>query len=155
MVSITPMTTELAHKLFSGFEQDKALFANEKDFVPYVYVKENVDKYVESRRKKGNVLLAILINEEVIGEIRFKDFDMDRRSAELGIVLKCDRFKNRGLGTEAIRLAIDYAGNGLGLLTVTASVLKTNKRSLRVCEKTGFRYDREDDQFIYLEKETK
>ena len=62
---------------------------------------------------------------------------------------------NSGPETVSIRLAIDYAGNGLGLLTVTASVLKTNKGSLRVCEKTGFRYDREDDQFIYLEKETK
>ena len=62
---------------------------------------------------------------------------------------------NSGPETGSIRLAIDYAGNGLGLLTVTASVLKTNKRSLRVCEKIGFRYDREDDQFIYLEKETK
>jgi RimJ/RimL family protein N-acetyltransferase len=81
----------------------------------------------------------------VIGEIRFKG--IEDSCSEIGIVLKNDRYKNKGMGTIALSKALDYAKDILKLSKVIASILKTNKRSQHIFEKIGFIFCDEDDHF--------
>lgn len=50
-----------------------------------------------------------------------------------------ERHNGRGYATEAVRLAVDYAFDDLGLHRVQANVMTKNPRSARVLEKAGFR----------------
>ena len=93
-VKLIPMTKELAHKFFVDFKNDISLFDNKEDFKEYQYEKEKVDLYADTYKEKGYILLAIIYKDEVIGEIRFKN--ITEESAELGIILKNDNYKNRG-----------------------------------------------------------
>jgi diamine N-acetyltransferase len=47
--------------------------------------------------------------------------------------------RGQGYGTEATRLMLDYAFNGLGLHSVMLTVYATNPAGLRAYTKAGFR----------------
>jgi RimJ/RimL family protein N-acetyltransferase len=64
----------------------------------------------------------------------------DNRSCSFRILLQGPRFFGRGLGTEATRLALDYAF-GLGVHRVELEVYDFNPRARRVYEKAGFRHE--------------
>lgn len=51
-----------------------------------------------------------------------------------------DSVKNKGYGTAAERLAVEYAFFVLKMERVWAETLEKNKRSQHVLEKLGFRY---------------
>lgn len=50
-------------------------------------------------------------------------------------------YGGRGLATQAVRLAVDYAFGPAQLHRVQAAIMPTNERSLRVIEKSGFAYE--------------
>lgn len=139
------MTTELAHKLFIDFKNDEMLFEDKKDFKEFIYDENQVNNYVQNKEKDGYILLAILYKEDAIGEIRFKG--IEDSCSEIGIILKNDRYKNKGIGTIALTKALDYAKDILKLNKVVAKILKTNKRSQHIFEKIGFVFYDEDEHF--------
>ena len=144
-IRLEKMTTELAHKLFIDFKNDEMLFEDKKDFKEFIYDENQVNNYVQNKEKDGYILLAILYEDDVIGEIRFKG--IEDSCSEIGIVLKNDRYKNKGMGTIALKKALDYAKDILKLNKVIASILKTDKRSQHIFEKIGFIFCDEDDHF--------
>lgn len=73
---------------------------------------------------------------EVVGEALLVDHDPGNRSCGFRIWLSGAR--DRGLGTEATRLAVDHAFAGLGLHRVQLEVYAFNPRARRVYEKVGF-----------------
>jgi RimJ/RimL family protein N-acetyltransferase len=74
------------------------------------------------------------------GEVVFNDLDADNRSCAFRILLQGPRFFGRGFGTEATRLALDYAF-GLGVHRIELEVYDFNPRARRVYEKAGFRHE--------------
>lgn len=62
-----------------------------------------------------------------------------QRRAALGIMLGSEADRGRGLGTEAVRLTLAYAFDGLGLSNVMLTVYPHNTRAIRAYEKAGFR----------------
>ena len=144
-IKLESMTTELAHKLFVDFKNDEMLFKDKKDFKEYVYDEIKVNNYVQNKEKDGYILLAILYKEDVIGEIRFKG--IEDSCSEIGIILKNDRYKNKGIGTIALTKALEYAKDNLKLNKIVAKILKTNKRSQHLFEKIGFVFYDEDEHF--------
>jgi GNAT superfamily N-acetyltransferase len=107
--------------------------------------KNQVNNYLQNKEKDGYILLAILYEDDVIGEIRFKG--IEDSCSEIGIVLKNDRYKNKGMGTIALTKALDYAKDNLKLNKIVAKILKTNKRSQHIFEKIGFVFYDEDEHF--------
>ena len=144
-IKLESMTTKLAHKLFIDFKNDEMLFEDKKDFKEYVYDEIKVNNYVQNKEKDGYILLAILYKKDVIGEIRFKG--IEDSCSEIGIILKNDRYKNKGIGKIALTKALDYAKDNLKLNKIVAKILKTNKRSQHLFEKIGFVFYDEDEHF--------
>ena len=65
--------------------------------------------------------------------------------------MRSDAFKNKGYGTQAELLALDYAFNTMELSTVYADSLIGNTRSQHVLKKVGFQDTGRDANFIYYE----
>ena len=65
-----------------------------------------------------------------------KVYDMD-------ILIASPEHQNKGYGTSAIRLLINYMYDELGLKHFTIYTLTLNKRAIRSFKKAGFKYDRE------------
>lgn len=51
-------------------------------------------------------------------------------------------YRSQGFATEAARVVVDYAGNGLGLRRLTAIVSPGNSASIVLIEKLGLRFEK-------------
>jgi len=89
-------------------------------------------------RKPDEQVFAIEVDGRHIGNLGFHHVNRVHRKADLGIVIGEPTAWSKGIGTEAIRLALGYAFVALGLNKVSLDVLEDNARAIRTYEKVGF-----------------
>ena len=84
---------------------------------------------------------SIIDNEknELIGNCGFMDIDHVNQIAETGIFIGNKNYRNRGYGTEALSLLIDYGFKALNFHNIMLKVYEYNKAAIRCYEKTGFK----------------
>lgn len=75
---------------------------------------------------------------KVIGNLGLFNVDLEARTMELGITIGDKDYWGRGYGTEAIRLATDYAFRMRNVRKVHLSVLANNPRAIAAYTKVGF-----------------
>lgn len=80
-----------------------------------------------------------LEDNELIGTIGLEKIDHLNRKATLGIFIGDKESRNKGYGTEAIKLLLDYGFNYLNLKNIKLDVLEFNKRAKACYEKCGFK----------------
>ena len=148
-VTLQPMTRTLCHRLFAEWQNDPAVYADRSQYTPYVYSQIATDRYFDRLQDPTRLVFAIMLGDAPIGELQLKRIDYTQGHATLSIHLQNDTCKNKGYGTAAIRLALDYAFGTLHLRTVYADALLPNARSRHVLEKVGFRPLSTDANFAY------
>ncbi len=80
----------------------------------------------------------IIETSNLIGEIRLDRVDLRDRRASLAIGIEDASQLGKGLGSEAITLALGYAFNVLKLHRVAVRVVDYNLRAIRAYQKCGF-----------------
>ena len=108
-----------------------------------------MDARWERQRQHGRIHLAVMLEQEPIGEVILMDIDAEKRCCILSIHMKNDSVKNRGYGTRAEILALECAFGTLEMETVFADAIYKNKRSQHVLEKIGFQKAHSDEQCVY------
>lgn len=141
------MTRALCHEFFRNFENDPDIFMDMSLFSKYKYDESAVDRYFDS--KQDRVMLAIMKDDRVIGELQLKNIDRSKKECTLSIHMQNDAVKGHGYGTYAEKLALRYAFEDLGMTAVNADVITKNTRSSHVLEKIGFEYIKEENGFKY------
>ena len=149
-IVLISMTKELARQFYSEFTLDPDLFLDKSSYKPFVYSQKFSDARVERYAAMGRVFLAVMLNGKPIGEIVLKEIDHTKRCCTLGISMINDSYKNKGYGTEAERLALEYAFRKMEMKTVYADTIITNLRSQHVLKKAGFRETYRDGDFVYF-----
>ena len=148
-ICLFAMTKELCRRFFENFAYDPDMFTDLSRFKPYSYSPEQADAHWQRQRDLNRVHLAVLLDEEPIGEIVLKNIDRSKRCCTMGIHLQNDSCKNQGYGTEAELQALEYAFIDMGLNTVYADALILNRRSQHVLKKVGFQETHRDKTFVY------
>lgn len=148
-LELKKMTRDLCHELYKNWENDPSIYGDMSAFSPYVYRTESVDKYFDAKNIPSRVLFAIMLDGIPIGELQLKYIDWLSAECTLSIHLQNDAVKGKGYGTQAERLAVQYAFNELGMKTIHADAILKNTRSQHVLEKVGFQLVGEDDAFKY------
>ena len=144
------MSREHMHAFFKQFQYDP-MAENTLDQNPYIYNAETVDQHYDKHTDQGNTHFAILLNDEVIGDIYLKHFNQADKSCQIGIYLVNDRYKGKGFGTQAEHLLLGHVFANTDIELIYADTLKKNHRSRHVLEKVGFTVIRTDGERIYLE----
>ncbi|MEW2429274.1 GNAT family protein [Micromonospora sp. NPDC047644] len=72
-----------------------------------------------------------------VGEVVLNDWDPDNRNCNFRTLLTAAG-RDRGLGTEAVRLVVGYGFESLDLHRISLEVFAFNPRARRVYEKVGF-----------------
>ncbi len=75
------------------------------------------------------------------GEVVLNNLDRANRSCGFRILLGSAEFRDRGLGTEASRLALAHAFQRVGVHRVELQVYAFNPRAKHVYDRLGFRYE--------------
>jgi RimJ/RimL family protein N-acetyltransferase len=78
-------------------------------------------------------------SHQLMGRISLREIDEQRGQARLGVTFG-PHFVGQGLGTDALRLFIDYFFTELGFRRMVLDVAAPNLRAVRCYERLGFRY---------------
>lgn len=149
MIRLETMTRQMCHEFYQEFQNDPAIYMDMSRFSEFVYSKEWVDAYYDRQVEKGRLLFAIVADGQMVGEVKLYDIRKETGECTLGIHLRNDSVKGKGYGTQAEKLAVEYALEVLGMHRVFAEAVQKNTRSQHVLEKAGFRFLREDETYKY------
>ena len=152
-LELIPMSRELCHEFYRGFENDPAIFMDMEKFYEFQYDPRWADDYYDRQMARGRVLFALMLEGRPIGEVKLWDIDLEKRVCNLGIHMQNDGFKGRGFGTWAEKSAAEYAFRELGMDAVMADVVIKNTRSQRTLEKAGFRFVEERGIYRYYRRD--
>lgn len=116
----------------------------------FQYSAEKMTAYYHKKMSEPNRrLFSIHVNHEVIGEVQIKYIDYEKLEGTLSILLANDQYKNKGYGSQAERLVLDYAFNTLNLKRVKADATQRNERSKHILEKIGFQHIKDENLMSY------
>ena len=97
-------------------------------------------KYLEEHIKDEATFGIIeLETDKLLGSISLEDINHINRTATLGIFIGDKEVRNKGYGTEAIRLILDYGFNYLNLNNIKLDVMEFNERAIACYKKCGFK----------------
>ena len=105
------------------------------------HTEETAKKYLQKSLESHDMYYfgIFLKDGKFIGGTSFNSFDPINRAAILGITIGEKEYWNKGYGTEAVTLLLDYGFNVLNLNNVMLSVFSANKGGYRCYEKAGFK----------------
>ena len=129
-IQLKAMTRELCHELYRRWTNDASIYMDMRLFRPYVYNEAAVNRYFDAKGSDASRrLFAIMLGDQVIGELQLKQIDYDKKECTLSIHMQNDMVKGKGYGTQAEHLAIKIAFDELGMTAVNADAIMKNTRS--------------------------
>ena len=106
------------------------------------FTEEIHNNWMDTKVATGEVVQFIIKlkeNNKFIGSVYFRDIDYEKKEAEYGIFIGEDDERGKGYGTEAAKLAIQYAFDNLKLKSVFLRVFADNESAIKSYEAVGFK----------------
>ena len=147
-IYLLPMTAQMYHEYFKEYQNDLDLYIDKEAYIAYSYEEEKVNQYIQRQIDLKRKLFAIMFGDEIVGELVIKNIE-EHKCATMWLAMKNTTYKDRGFGTKAEQLAIEYVFNELDIPILYADSILSNKRSQHVLEKVGFRLIKEEGDFRY------
>lgn len=122
-------------------ENDESVWEVSETQTPYS--KYILKQYLENSHKDiyevKQLRLAISgLDEELLGFIDLYDFNPRSNRAGVGIIVLASQNRNKGVGTEALQLLIEYAYSSLNLHQLYANISEDNLHSIKLFKNLGF-----------------
>lgn len=97
--------------------------------------------YIENVLEKGKYQFAIVRKEDntLIGNCGFDKINHLHQTGEVGIFIGEAEDRNKGYGTEALKLLLDYGFNYLNLNNIMLRVYSFNEGAINCYKKIGFK----------------
>jgi RimJ/RimL family protein N-acetyltransferase len=121
------------------FINDPEVCLNLNPQIPFpISLKEEKEWFEKQRKDDNNHNFAIvtLDEEKYIGGIN--DFDWKNSVATVGIFIGAEKYRNKGYGTEAMGILLDFIFNQVNVNKVMLEVFSFNKRAISSYKKNGF-----------------
>jgi len=141
-VALGPLVRETVIALEERALNDFATLRSMWELAPVPTTRERIERWydgVTTREDAAHFLVYERASGDPIGRAGVRDIDFRNRSAEFAITIADTRHRGKGYGTEAARLALDYAFTALGLHNVLLTAVSFNESGLRAYQRAGFR----------------
>lgn len=118
-----------------------------------IFSLEEIENHIKEIRKdhsREDYAICSLETGLMLGELSLLDLDLDNRSVSFRIALNHQNHLNKGLGSEAIKLVIDYVFETKKLNRLQLEVYSHNKRGIKAYEKCGFKKEGVLRQALYF-----
>jgi RimJ/RimL family protein N-acetyltransferase len=140
--------TELAE-----LANDIEIWKNVRDLFPHPYSVNDAQYFIDNIvSKPNNFIKGIFYDKSLAGVIGIHpQSDIYRKSGELGYWIG-QSFWNKGIATEAVRLATKEAFNSLNIVRIHAGVFDFNVASQKVLLKNGFEYEGRAKKAVFKNK---
>lgn len=101
---------------------------------------EKEKEYLESHSGDESCFVIVRLSDnEVIGTVGLEQISHLKRIATLGIFIGDKGSRNKGYGTEAIKLILEYGFRYLNLNNIKLDLMEFNERALACYKKCGFK----------------
>lgn len=135
--AIEPEDLDFIHEI----ENDQSFWDISNTIVPYS--RFVIKQYIEHSHKDifevKQLRLVICTYEDIaIGMIDLFDFDFRNKRAGIGILIKDEADRQKGFGSEALRLLMSYCKSQLALHQLFCNISEGNKLSLKMFKNEGF-----------------
>lgn len=113
------------------------------------------EEWIEKiKDREDTIHLSIIVpsedgSDKLIGNCGLHKIHWKNRSAEIGIVIGEKEYQNKGYGTEAIELLLEYGFNTVNLNRIELTVYEYNKRAIKTYKKLGFIEEGRKRQFMW------
>lgn len=138
-VRLRPIRREDSALLYKWIVDRELLILN-SSYMPVS--KPDHEAWIESMLTKRSDLVLFVIEDIVedhaIGTCQLVNINWVHRNAELQIRIGDNESQSRGLGSEAIKLLVNFGFKDLNLHRLHLHVFATNERAIRAYEKCGF-----------------
>jgi|APHM01.1.fsa_nt_gi Acetyltransferases, including N-acetylases of ribosomal proteins len=105
---------------------------------------------IDSINESDEIIQFIIEGEgEKVGTIAIFDINRTYRSAEVGAFMVEPSSHGKGIGTEAMKLILNYAFNQLNMHKITGGYIENNDASKIVQEKFGFQKEGREREEVY------
>lgn len=131
------LPTDLA-QLFV-WSDDPAIARLNEPYIPKTLQRES-EFWLNAAGDPGRMFFAIRLRSapEAIGHVQITNIHPIHRSATLGVLIGHVEHRGKGLGSEAMRLTIDYCWNHLNLSRLALAVQTRNTPAIALYERLGF-----------------
>lgn len=125
-----------------AIENDESIWEISHTQTPYsrFLIRQYLENAHQDIYEAKQLRLAICLtnSSEAIGLIDLFDFDPQHSRAGIGILIQNSSERNKGIGSEALQLLIEYAFSQLQLHQLYANIGTDNEASLQLFTKFGF-----------------
>ena len=121
---------------------------------PNIISLENERETLIKLSKEHNYSIIDSETNELIGNCGFFDIDQINHTAEIGIFIGNKTFWNKGYGTEALSLLIDYGFKALNFHNIMLRVYENNRGAVRCYGKIGFKIIGKRREALHRDLET-
>ncbi|MCL2557040.1 MAG: GNAT family N-acetyltransferase, partial [Treponema sp.] len=94
---------------------------------------------LEKLSRSHNYSIIDIARDEIIGNCGYADLDHVDQAGEVGIFIGDKSYWNKGYGTEALGLLLDFGFKALNLHNIFLRVASFNERAIKSYEKVGFK----------------
>lgn len=109
----------------------------------YTQTKESTKAFIRSVTNDSNYQFGIFVNEtgKHIGNIKIGSINLYHKFADIGFLIGEKEYWGKGIATEAIKLATDFAFNTLGLHKLWGGAYAPNIGSIKAFIKNGYQQE--------------
>ncbi|MEM0156246.1 MAG: GNAT family N-acetyltransferase [Thermoplasmataceae archaeon] len=122
----------------TSYMNDRSVRTFLRDPGKLFYIEEEEEWYQKIIKIKDLRVFAICEGEEFSGLVSLHDLSFRNGDAYIAYSIAREKW-GRGLATEAVSLAVEYAFDYLNLRKLHSSVLEPNIASIKVLRKNGFK----------------
>ena len=134
---LSPIDVNDAEK-FTEWLNDMEILSNLQLYNGIISLESEKD-FLVNLSKEHNYSIIDLETNELIGNCGFMDIDCVNQTAETGIFIGNKNFWNKGYGTEALSLLIDYGFKAFNFHNIMLRVYEYNSGAIKCYEKIGFK----------------
>jgi RimJ/RimL family protein N-acetyltransferase len=133
---------------------------NDPEITQYLVIYRPMTRMAEEewmenlKTRENDILFGIVIpnedgTEKLIGNCGIHRIDWKNRVGEIGIAIGEKESQNKGFGTEALVLLVEYGFNTVNLNRLELYTYSFNERALKSYKKVGFVEEGRKRQFIW------
>ncbi|WP_454054312.1 GNAT family N-acetyltransferase [Clostridium sp. Marseille-Q7071] len=122
---------------FKNASIESSVFTGTKE----LYTKSNLEGFlntIENDSNRADFLIFSKNSNKIVGEVVINEVSVKDRSANIRIAINKKEDFNKGYGSEAMILALNYGFGMFNLHRIELSVFEFNERAIRVYKKLGF-----------------
>ncbi|MEN2767549.1 GNAT family N-acetyltransferase [Ornithinibacillus xuwenensis] len=118
-----------------------------------MFTMEQLDKHIERIENddtRYDFAICLVNSDELIGDLSILEIEKENRKAGFRIALHDKQYFNKGYGTEAVMLALQFTFETLKLNRLQLEVYSHNKRGINAYQKAGFKIEGVIRDSIYM-----